>query len=81
MWENVGNTALHDRLLKEVALYGIDQAYYIQTPRPYLYRLWWPWVKGYNGEWTVGFGSSSSYNFPIYIWYDQALKKEMTGVR
>ena len=44
-------------------------------PRPYPYRLWWPWVKGYNGEMYVG--GTTPYKIAIYIWYDQALKKVM----
>ena len=57
--------------------YEKDQCWYIETPGPILEIMWQPWVKQYGGEWTVGY--SSRHNFPIWIWYDQKLKKSMAG--
>ncbi len=36
--------------------------------------FWQPWVKGYQGELTVG---AYFYQFPKYVWIDQELKKAM----
>jgi peptide/nickel transport system substrate-binding protein len=57
--------------------YLLEQAYVIPVPGPYYYVLWWPWVKNYHGELTVGYYNST--DIGKYIWLDQALKKEMTG--
>lgn len=67
------------RILKEIYPYTLDQAWFMELPSFYEYIVWWPWVKGYNGEWTVG--RCNSYAFPMYIWYDQDLKEEMVGRR
>jgi peptide/nickel transport system substrate-binding protein len=57
--------------------YLLEQAYTITLPNAYLYTMWWPWVKNYQGEYCVGY-----YNYFItskFTWRDQALKKQMTG--
>ncbi len=41
------------------------------------YNLWQPWVKGYHGEYIVGFDNGP--NFAQYLWLDQDLKEEMAG--
>ena len=65
--------------LKGIYPYIMEQCWSIETPAPYISAAWQPWVKGYGGEWTVGF--SQAYNFVKWIWLDQDLKKEMTGQR
>jgi hypothetical protein len=35
--------------------------------------MWWPWLKAYSGELSVGYFSGDSW--ARYIWVDQALKK------
>ncbi len=79
MWafENVGNLAKRDQLLKDYSLHVLAQAYWIQLPTPYVYNAWWPWVKNYHGENTVGYGSA--HNWLGFTWLDQNLKKEMRG--
>ncbi|MCJ7743847.1 MAG: ABC transporter substrate-binding protein, partial [Dehalococcoidales bacterium] len=57
--------------------YLLEQCYVITLPSAYIYIMWWPWVKDYHGEFSVGY-----YNSNItckYTWLDQALKKQMTG--
>gem|GEM_PF-6051536 len=34
--------------------------------------FWWPWVKNYSGELTVGYFDAT---WPQWVWYDQTLKK------
>jgi peptide/nickel transport system substrate-binding protein len=55
--------------------YVMEQAYSIEFPTPYSYLMWWPWVKGYDGESCVGFWNSPSWL--QYVWLDQELKAEM----
>jgi len=60
---------------RELVKYAVDQAYAVPVPYVYKTNFWWPWVKNYTGERSVGY-----YNYPNfvpYIWVDQALKKEM----
>ena len=38
------------------------------------YNFWWPWLKNYHGELTVGYYNVIS---PQYIWLDQDLKEAM----
>jgi peptide/nickel transport system substrate-binding protein len=64
-----------DRMYKDLMKYVLDQAWVIPTPLPPLYHMWWPWVKNYRGEGSVGY--DNSYNFTKFIWIDQALKKTM----
>jgi len=67
------------RLLKELIPYELEQCYMIILPGVYMYTFWTPWVMGYQGERLVG--KNNDYDFPMYIWLDQNLKKEMTGRR
>ncbi len=55
--------------------YVVGQAYAIPVPYVYKYTFWWPWLKNYTGEVSVGY-----YNIPIwsqYVWIDQGLKRSM----
>ena len=71
------NMVIHDDVilpkLKEFFIWSLDQVWWIETPDPYLWVMWQPYVKGYHGEKGVGF--NNWYNFPKYIWYDQDLKR------
>ncbi len=62
-------------MLREVTADIIAQAPCIWLPTPYVYAAWWPWVKNYGGETSLG----SMRPGPVYarIWIDQALKKKM----
>ena len=63
------------QMLREMTVEILDKAPYIWLPTPYLYAAWWPWVKNYGAELSVG----SIRPGPIYarIWMDQELKKKM----
>lgn len=73
------NDAKCYQVLKELFPYILEQCWMIETPSPYLNTMWQPWIKGYGGEWTVGY--SNAYNFPRFIWCDQALKESMASRR
>jgi peptide/nickel transport system substrate-binding protein len=62
-------------MIREMTREILDKAPYIWLPTGYVYSVWWPWVKNYNGELTAGAARPG----PIYsrIWIDQDLKKSM----
>jgi len=64
-----------DEMIKEINVYLIDQAFRIELPSAIITNFWWPWVKNYYGEYTVGYCRRT----PILaqLWIDQDLKKEM----
>jgi hypothetical protein len=63
------------QLLREIYPFIIEQAVGIWLPVPHKFRVWWPWVKGYHGEYNVGYDNTFAYL--QYIWVDEALKKSM----
>jgi peptide/nickel transport system substrate-binding protein len=48
----------------------LEEAYLIPRPTPYVYSMWWPWLKNYYGQPAAGL-------FLKYAWIDQDLKKSM----
>ncbi len=54
--------------------YVLDQVYAIPAPSSSATVFFWPWVKNYSGELSMGY---YTYNYPVFIWYDTALKKQM----
>lgn len=67
--------AKRQAIIRELTAKIVAAAPYIWLPTPYVYSAWWPWVKNYGGELSVG----SIRPGPIYarIWIDQELKKKM----
>jgi peptide/nickel transport system substrate-binding protein len=56
--------------------YVVAQAYSFTPPTPYNYVGWYPWVKQYTGE--ISIGSWPHYEIWVkYIWIDQTMKKSM----
>jgi peptide/nickel transport system substrate-binding protein len=55
--------------------YILEQAWCIPTPAGTPYNLWWPWLKNYHGENSVGF--NDYYGWSRYVWIDGQLKKSM----
>ncbi len=60
---------------KNLMKYLLLQAYCIPTPRYPQEVMWWPWLKNYVGETTVGYFPGN--NWVQWVWIDQALKKSM----
>ncbi len=59
----------------DIVPYVLEQCWSISKPNPYAYVVWWPWVKNWDGELSVGY-----YNYPSYMkyrWCDVALKQKM----
>ncbi len=63
------------RLYRELLKYVLDQAYAIPVTDVPSSRLWWPWLKNYSGESSVGYLDHP--NWIQWVWIDQELKKEM----
>jgi peptide/nickel transport system substrate-binding protein len=63
------------KITKELMKYLLDQAYCIPAPRYPQENFWWPWLKNYSGETTVGYFPGDSW--VRYIWIDQNLKKSL----
>lgn len=69
------NVAEAHRMHKALMPYVLEQAWAIPRPQDVGYTLWWPWLRNYSGEQSMGFGNQN--NFAIFIWLDQELKKKM----
>jgi peptide/nickel transport system substrate-binding protein len=61
--------------VKEANIHQLASAWGIWKPMPYLYNLWWPWVKEYHG--VVMNGWANQYDWNKLVWIDQDLKKTM----
>ena len=68
-----------DRLMKETFAYGTSQFFYTAVPSVDSYRLWQPWLKGYQGE--IRLVVEAEGHTYARTWVDQDLKYEMTGKR
>jgi len=64
-----------DAVNKELMAYVLDQAWAIPAPATPLNNFWWPWIKNYHGEASLGY--NNDYNYTKYIWIDQNLKESM----
>ena len=62
-------------LFREMSKHVMDQAYVIPRVTGYVTHFWWPWLKNYNGEESLGY--YNTYNWAQYVWLDQDLKKSM----
>jgi peptide/nickel transport system substrate-binding protein len=65
-----------DLIHAEMIPYLLEQCYVIQQAAPDIYRFWWPWVKNYSGEGSIGYYKGYG-SFAPYIWIDQDLKESM----
>jgi peptide/nickel transport system substrate-binding protein len=76
----IGKLAITDelgamKLTRELMKYVLDQAWVIPTPNYPRYTLWWPWLKNYSGERSIGYYWVLSW--PTYVWLDEDLKRSM----
>ena len=61
-------------LFRDVAKQALSNAYAIPNVTGRWATLWWPWLKNYSGEITVGYDNQT---WTTWVWVDQALKKSM----
>ena len=62
-------------LAREMAIYALDQAWAIQVPVYRTSTFWWPWLKNYSGEISVGYFNNAGWS--QFVWLDQDLKRSM----
>jgi peptide/nickel transport system substrate-binding protein len=60
---------------RPLCIYLIEQAYCVPAPFYPTYSMWWPWLKNYSGEVSIGYWGTDHWS--QFIWIDQALKKSM----
>jgi len=72
---NTMQTDKLDETYRNLLPYVLGQAWVIPKPQAYSYNLWWPWVKNYHGESSMGYTNTP--NWAQYVWLDQDLKKAM----
>ena len=65
----------YQRLFREIDMYAIEQHWFIWGPDAPQYQVSQPWVKGYNGEATMG--NWQFRDLFARLWIDQELKAEM----
>jgi peptide/nickel transport system substrate-binding protein len=62
-------------LCRPLCIYLIEQAYCIPTPRVPTYSMWWPWLKNYSGENSLGYWGTNQWT--QFVWIDQNLKESL----
>jgi peptide/nickel transport system substrate-binding protein len=72
---NSGDDARADKANRDFMPYLLSHVWVIPTPVQKVVTYWWPWVKNYHGELSVGIINEYAEN--MYIWIDQDLKKQM----
>jgi peptide/nickel transport system substrate-binding protein len=60
---------------RELEKYMMEQGYAIPRPSYRTSTFWWPWIKNYSGESSVGFFQHA--NWTQFVWVDQQLKQSM----
>lgn len=60
---------------KESMKHVLDQAYVVSRPIYPQTTFWWPWLKNYTGEYSVGYIRFDTW--AEWVWIDQALKQSM----
>lgn len=64
-----------EAIVKQIIPYCYSQAVGVYMPEAYGYVLWWPWLKNYAGEGSIGYDNQVAW--AIYAWIDQPMKKSM----
>lgn len=76
----IGTMAINDEKgamveTRELMKHVLDQAYVIPAASYPSYCYWWPWIKNYSGERSLGYFWVQSW--PQYVWIDETLKAAM----
>jgi len=69
--------AEQEELFRKCFQHMTEQAYVVSFPKPLSYAAWQPWVKGYQGEGGISYGSFGG--LCSYLWLDLDLREEMVG--
>ncbi len=78
--EEIGAMAIMDEKgamakTKELMKYVLDQAYAIQNPDYPRYVFYWPWIRNYSGERSIGYFWVHSW--PQFVWLDESMRESM----
>jgi peptide/nickel transport system substrate-binding protein len=63
------------KMTRQLAIRALDQAWAIQVPNYNTITFWWPWLKNYSGEISVGYFNNA--NWSQFVWVDDQLKQSM----
>jgi peptide/nickel transport system substrate-binding protein len=59
---------------REMTKYALEQAFHVPDVAGPQSMMYWPWIKNYSGEITVGYDDMT---FRTWIWVDQDMKTKM----
>ncbi len=59
---------------REMTKYALTQAYHVPDVAGPYSLMYWPWIKNYSGENTVGYDDAT---WDWYVWIDQDMKTKM----
>ena len=62
------------RKYREMTQYALTQAWHVPDVGGPQSLMYWPWIKNYSGEITVGYDDNTWYQF---VWIDQDMKRKM----
>ena len=62
------------KVVRQMTIYVLEQALEVPGIDGAAYRLWWPWLKNYSGEDSVGYGNTY---WTKFVWLDKEIKKSM----
>ena len=73
--QRMSDVTARTKLLKEMAIYFLDDGSNINLPSGKSFKYWWPWVINYYGEEEMGYGNHQ----PALntIWIDQDVKRSL----
>jgi peptide/nickel transport system substrate-binding protein len=70
-----GDLPKADAIYKDFAKEMMGQVWTIPYPRPYSHTVWWPYLKNYHGETSVGY--LNGFSWATFAWIDQDMKKSL----
>ena len=76
----IGRVAVDDfkgamEITREMTKHLLDQAYVIPNAQVSPYIAWWPWVRNYSGERSLGYYWVQSW--PQFVWMDTDMRNSM----
>lgn len=70
-----GDLPKADAVYKEFSKEMAGKVWTIPYPRPYSYTVWWPYLKNYHGETSIGY--LNGFSWATFAWIDQDMKKSL----
>ena len=60
-------------IMRELYQYTMSQAWFLALPSPWIYKVYQPWLKNYDAEFSVGYWGQPW----RFVWLDLDLKKKL----